>query len=307
MSAIGKQIKRRLPLVGIFLVLLLGVGLFMYPIVSNWYGEYTAQTEIANYDRVIQEIGNKAISDYQIAAEKYNEALAKHDQAVVSSIDYNSLLAVSESIGYIEIPKIDVYLPIFHGLDDSILQRGVGHMEGSSLPVGGKSTHCVLAGHTGLPSAKLFTDLDQLSVGDNIYIHSLDKVLAYSVDQIITVLPYEMDAVDIIDGEDHITLVTCTPYGINSHRLLVRGTRVPYKTQEMEHTDPWPVIHREVQKVPVRTIVWYAGLVVIGSVTLIILIILFMPVFHRKGKGKNKKAKSADDSGETALKQEDEL
>ncbi len=295
--SLRKQIKRRLPLVGIFIILLIGVGIFMYPIISNWYGEYTAHTEIANYDNTIQKIGNDAILKMQKQADDYNKALAKHDSKKISSVDYNSLLAVSESIAYIEIPKINVYLPIFHGMDDEILQRGVGHMEGSSLPVGGLSTHSVLAGHTGLPTANLFTDLDQLQKGDYFYIHALDKVLAYKIDQILTVLPYETEATNIVEGEDYVTLVTCTPYGINSHRLLVRGTRVPYKTQEMEHTDPWPVVHKdEDQRIPFRTIVWYAALVVISVTLVVIALILFVPVFRRK-----KKIKTSDGDADKAV------
>ncbi len=293
--SLGKQIKRRLPLVGIFLILIIGIGIFMYPIVSNWYGEYTAHTVIADYDNTVRQLGNDGIMKLQKEAEDYNAALAKHDAEKISSVDYNTLLAVSESIAYIEIPKINVYLPIFHGMSDDILQRGVGHMEGSSLPVGGRSTHCVLAGHTGLPSANLFTDLDQLQKGDYFYIHSLDKVLAYKIDQILTVLPYQSEATNISEGEDYVTLVTCTPYGINSHRLLVRGTRMIYQTQDMEHTNPWPVVHvDENKRVPVRTIVWYAALTVISVTVVIIGLILFVPVFHRK---KNKK-KPADDPQE---------
>ena len=284
--SLKKQIKRRLPLVGIFLLLLIGVGIFMYPIVSNWYGEYTAHTEIANYDRVIQNIGNEAILKIQKQADDYNSALAKSDKKKLESIDYETLLAVAESIAYIEIPKINVYLPIYHGMDDEVLQKGIGHMEGSSLPVGGISTHSVLAGHTGLPSANLFTDLDQLKTGDYFYIHALDKVLAYKIDQIVTVLPYETQYTQLVEGEDYITLVTCTPYGINSHRLLVRGTRVPYKTQDMEHTQPWPVVHKEEDtRVPFRTIVWYSALTVMCITVFVIILILFVPVFHRK-KGK---------------------
>ena len=288
MAGLKKQIKRRLPLVFIFLILLAGIGLFMYPIVSNWYGEYTAHTCIQSYDKTIQEVGDEAISKMQKAADEYNEALSRHDSKKISSINYNDLLAVTDSIGYIEIPKINVYLPIFHGMDDDALQKGVGHMEGTSLPIGGSSTHCVLAGHTGLPSANLFTDLDQLDKGDTFYIHALDKVLAYEVDQVKTVLPYETDDIQIADAEDYVTLITCTPYGINSHRLLVRGTRIPYKTQDMAHTKPWPVVHRdEPQQIPFRTIVWYASLVIIAVVTLVIILILFVPAFGRKRKRKN--------------------
>ena len=294
MADIKKQIRRRLPLVFIFLVLLAGIGLFMYPIVSNWYGEYTAHTSIESYDKTIQEVGNEVLEKMQKAADEYNQALAAHNSRRVSELHYEDLLAVTESIGYIEIPKINVYLPIFHGMDDEVLQKGVGHMEGTSLPVGGSSTHCVLAGHTGLPSANLFTDLDQLDKGDYFYIHALDKVLAYQVDQVKTVLPYETDDIQIKEAEDYVTLVTCTPYGINSHRLLVRGVRVPYKTQDMAHTDPWPVVHKdEPQQIPFRTIVWYASLGVISVVTVVILLILFVPGFHKK------KRKQTDDEKKT--------
>ena len=297
--SLKKQIKHRLPLVGIFILLLVGVGIFMYPIVSNWYGEYTAHTEISNYDRVIQDIGNEAILKIQKQADEYNSALADNNSKRLEEIDYNTLLAVSESIAYIEIPKINVYLPIYHGLEDDVLQKGVGHMEGSSLPVGGESTHSVLAGHTGLPSASLFTDLDQLKKGDYFYIHALDRVLAYKIDQINTVLPYETKFTQIEEGKDLITLVTCTPYGINSHRLLVRGTRVPYKTQDMAHTDPWPVIHKdEDTRIPLRTIVWYSGLAVVSITVIAVFLILFFPAFHRK-KGKIEKTSDEDSNSNT--------
>ena len=288
MAQLKKQIRRRLPLVFIFLVLLAGIGLFMYPIVSNWYGEYTAHTSIESYDKTIQKVGDQAIMKMQKDADAYNKALSANDNKKVSSMNYDDLLAVTDSIAYIEIPKINVYLPIFHGMDEEALQKGIGRMEGTSLPVGGSSTHCVLAGHTGLPSANLFTDLDQLINGDYFYIHALDKVLAYKVDQIKTVLPYETDDIQITKSEDYVTLVTCTPYGINSHRLLVRGTRIPYKTQDMAHTDPWPVVHKEdPQRIPFRTIVWYASLGVISVVSVVILLILFVPAFHRKKPGKD--------------------
>lgn len=288
MANLKKQIRRRLPLVFIFLLLLAGIGLFMYPIVSNWYGEYTAHTWIESYDKTIQTVGNEALNKMQKDADSYNTALAKHDDKKISELHYEDMLSVAQSIGYIEIPKINVYLPIFHGMDDDVLQKGVGHMEGSSLPVGGSSTHSVLAGHTGLPSANLFTDLDQLKNGDMFYIHALDKVLAYKVDQIKKVLPYEIDEVRIVDKEDYVTLVTCTPYGINSHRLLVRGTRVQYQTQTMANTHPWPVVHKDPeQKMPFRTIVWYGALITICAVTVVIILILFVPAFHKRRKKAN--------------------
>ena len=165
-------------------------------------------------------------------AEAYNETLPdKADRFNMSEEEleeYQTYLSVSGTnvIGYIEIDKIGCYLPIYHGTDESVLQVGVGHLEGSSLPVGGPGTHCVISGHRGLPSAKLFTDLDQMEVGDTFVLYVLDETLTYEVDQIRIVEPTEMSELAIVEGEDYCTLVTCTPYGINTHRLLVRGHRI---------------------------------------------------------------------------------
>lgn len=176
------------------------------------------------------------------AAKKYNEQLSN----VVSVDDenenneqgesYADLLNIGESLGYITIPKIDVNLPIYNGTSQDVLSKGVGHMEQSSYPLGGESTHCVLTGHRGLPSAVLFTDLDKLEIGDEFYLHVLDEILAYKVDQIKVVEPNEFGDLEIIDGKDYCTLVTCTPYAINSHRLLVRGERTEYKGEQDKQT-----------------------------------------------------------------------
>lgn len=283
MSKVSKRIKRRLPLIGIFLLLLIGLAVFMYPIISNWYGQYTANQVIDTYDKTVQSMGNDALKKFENDARDYNLSLAGKSNKK-SVVDYSETLAVAESIGYVEIPKIGVYLPIYHGLSDDVLQKGIGHMETSSLPIGGDSTHAVLAGHTGLPSAELFTDLDQLKTGDAFYIHVLDKVLKYEVDQIVTVLPTDTSYTQIVEGKDYVTLLTCTPYGINSHRLLVRGKRVPYATQTMENTYPWPVVHVSEKQLPLRTIVWYASTAVIGFVILVILVILLFPSRKRKKK-----------------------
>ena len=278
---------RRLPLVGIFLLLVVGLCMFMYPIVGEWYTEYTARTEISAYNDAVQKAGNSALMEMEKQAISYNAALAANKTEEISSINYDSLMAVANSMGYIEIPKIGVYLPIYKGLSDVVLRKGVGHMEGSSLPIGGESTHCVLAGHTGLPSAKMFTDLDLLHIGDAFYVHVLNKVMKYEIDQIITVLPNEMNAVSIVEGEDYVTLVTCTPYGINSHRLLVRGKRVPYETKTMETEPFWPVINPTEEQVPVRTIAWHGGAWLFGAVLVIVILILIFP--SRKKRRKDKK------------------
>ena len=287
MSKPKSKFRRRLPLVGIFLLLMLGIGFFMYPIVGNWYTQYTSDAVIQTYDETIQNIGYDAINQLEIKAEEYNKALANNETKELSVFNYDEMLRVRDAIGYIEIPRIEISCPIFHGLSDHVLQKGIGHMEGTSLPVGGESTHSVLAGHTGLPSSKLFTDLDMLSVGDYFYIHVLDKVLKYRVDQIKTVLPYEMDDIRIVKGKDYVTLLTCTPYGINDHRLLVRGSRIIEETETPENTSPWPSVHREAQtKIPVRNIIWYAAIAVIAFVILMIIIILVFPNIRKRRKKK---------------------
>lgn len=177
-------------------------------------------------------------------------------------------------MGSIEIPKLNLILAIYHGLSTEVLEKGVGHVEGTSLPIGGASTHAVLAGHRGLPSAKIFTDLDQMKNGDIFLIHVLGKTLAYKVDQIKTVLPEESSELDIIEGEDHVTLVTCTPYGVNTHRLLIRGIRTEYV--EPEEAEETPI--QQIAKVdPVK-------IMIIGLVAMVIMIIIVYIVIRRKNR-----------------------
>ena len=178
-------------------------------------------------------------------------------------------------MGSIEIPKLNLILAIYHGLSTEVLEKGVGHVEGTSLPIGGASTHAVLAGHRGLPSAKIFTDLDQMKNGDIFLIHVLGKTLAYKVDQIKTVLPEESSELDIVEGEDHVTLVTCTPYGVNTHRLLIRGIRTEYVEPE-EKAEETPI--QQIAKVdPVK-------IMIIGLVAMVIMIIIVYIVIRRKNR-----------------------
>ncbi|MDO4633541.1 MAG: class C sortase [Eubacteriales bacterium] len=278
-----RRLMRRLPLVFIFLVLAVGVGVLGYPLISNWICEYTASVEIAAYNSSMEQEDTAALDKMLAEAESYNASLADKD-ASASAVSYDEVLALSEAIGYVEIPKIDIYLPIYRGVSDEVLQKGIGHMPETSLPVGGKSTHAVLSGHTGLPAAKLFTDLDHLEVGDNFYLHVLNRILAYKVDQIKVVLPDESEDIMIKRGEDYVTLLTCTPYGINSHRLLVRGTRVPFEPGTVSVQAPADT-HTKA-KLPLEKIVWYAGFGAGIFMMLIILLILFFP--ERKKKDEQK-------------------
>ncbi len=218
----------------VFLVLLLlaGVSLLLYPSLSDYWNSMHQTRAIASYAETVSQLDTAQYDEMWKAAQDYNRSLAQRETAFALTDEqkaaYESLLDVSGlgAMGYIEIPEIDCSLPIYHGTEESVLQVAVGHLEWSNLPVGGEGTHCVLSGHRGLPSAKLFTNLDKLAVGDTFLLRVLDEVLTYEVDQILIVEPEQVDALGIVPGEDYCTLVTCTPYGINTHRLLVRGHRV---------------------------------------------------------------------------------
>ena len=214
------------------LILLTGLSLLLYPSVSNYWNSLHQTKAIAKYAEDVVNLDNDTYDQLWQDAASYNQSLLTRSNPYLLSdeqkAEYDRLLDVSGLgvMGYIEIPSIDCSLPIYHGTEESVLQIAVGHLEWSSLPVGGESTHCVLSGHRGLPSAKLFTNLDKLREGDIFLLRILDEVLTYEVDQILIVEPQEVGALQIVEGQDYCTLVTCTPYGINTHRLLVRGHRI---------------------------------------------------------------------------------
>ncbi len=221
----------------LILIFFVGISLMLYPTVSDYWNSFHQSRAVAEYAGQVANLDNDLYKQLLEEARQYNETLrGKNDYHHMSDqemSEYESKLNISETgiMGYIEIPSIDVSLPIYHSTRESVLQIAVGHIEWSSLPVGGKGTHSVLSGHRGLPSAKLFTDLDKLVEGDTFLIRVLDETLTYEVDQIRIVLPEELDFLEIEDGEDLCTLVTCTPYGINTHRLLVRGHRIENDAQ----------------------------------------------------------------------------
>ncbi|MGN0629172.1 MAG: class C sortase [Oscillospiraceae bacterium] len=216
----------------LILILLAGLSLLLYPSLSDYWNSFHQTKAIASYSEEVANLDEMQYEKMWEAAKAYNQALAESDNSFLltdeQKEDYEELLNISGSgiMGYIEIPSIDCSLPVYHGTDDAVLQIAVGHLDWTSLPVGGASTHCVISGHRGLPSAKLFTNLDKLSEGDIFMLRVLDEVLTYEVDQILIVEPQDISALRIVKGEDYCTLVTCTPYGINTHRLLVRGHRI---------------------------------------------------------------------------------
>lgn len=225
-----KKKKKNGMTICLVLILLAGLSLVLYPSIANYWNSFHATRAIATY---AEQTANMSEAEYQRV---WNEAVAYNQQwrgnhfelSPAEREKYESLLDIGGTgiMGYIEIPTIHVNLPIYHGTEDSVLQIATGHLEWTSLPVGGESTHCVLSGHRGLPSAKLFTNLDQLHEGDTFILHILNEIVAYEVDQIRIVKPENTEDLLIVDGQDYCTLVTCTPYGINTHRLLVRGHRI---------------------------------------------------------------------------------
>ena len=224
----------------LLIVLIAGLSLLLYPTLANWWNSMTQSRAVASYVEAVSKIDEEQYVRLWNEALDYNRSLTNrsNDYLLTGSqkSTYENILDIGGLgiMGYIEVPSIGVTLPIYHGTDETVLQVAIGHLEWTSLPVGGKSSHCVVSGHRGLPSARLFTDLDKVVVGDIFMIRVLDEILTYEVDQILIVEPHETEALQIVEGEDLCTLITCTPYGVNSHRLLVRGHRV--ENQEMAAT-----------------------------------------------------------------------
>ena len=234
--------KRKLSTMLLILVFFAGLSLLLYPSLSGYWNSFHASQAVATYSEEVRNLNADKYDRLIREAREYNAALpGRYKAFFLSESDrstYNALLDVNGTgvMGYIEIPTIQISLPIYHGTEDEVLQIAVGHLDWSSLPVGGEGTHCVLSGHRGLPSAKLFTNLDKLVAGDKFVIRVLDEVMTYEVDQILIVEPNDLSALAIEKGKDLCTLVTCTPYGINSHRLLVRGHRVENESEEIRVT-----------------------------------------------------------------------
>lgn len=234
--------KKHLPTIILIVVFLTGLSLLLYPTVSDWWNSFHQSRAIASYTEQVSDLSQEERDKLWQVALDYNQQLSKfgnrYELSGEEEQEYEETLSIGDTgiMGYVDIPKINIKLPIYHGTNEATLQVAVGHIPGTSLPVGGESTHCVISGHRGLPSAKLFTDIDQLVEGDTFMLQTLDHTLTYEVDQIRTVLPTELEDLNIVQGEDYCTLVTCTPYGINTHRLLVRGHRVENAKTQVDVT-----------------------------------------------------------------------
>lgn len=264
----------------LILILLAGVSLLLYPTVSDYWNSFHQSRAIASYAEQVANIDDAQYEELWDAARDYNQSLLHHPNDFILSDEqqeiYKSLLDFGGNgiMGYIEIPMIDVMLPIYHGTEESVLQIAVGHLDWTSLPVGGAGSHCVLSGHRGLPSARLFTDLDKLKVGDVFMLHVLNEILTYEIDQILIVEPQDTDPLLIEPGKDLCTMITCTPYGINSHRMLVRGHRI----ENQEEPKDIRITADAVRIEPLMV-----APIVAVPILLVLLIILLLPK-QKKGK-----------------------
>lgn len=265
--------KKHLSTILLVFILVIGLSLLLYPTFADWWNSMHSSKVIANYDAAMSQLKPEDFSALFEVAERYNEELRKVSFPLMyfdKVAGYEEALDVSGTgiMGYITIPKIDVQLPIYHGTSEGVLQIAVGHIQGSSLPTGGEGTHPVFSAHRGLPSARLFTDLDKMEVGDTYYVTVLDRLLTYEVDQILIVEPQEVDALYVVEGKDYCTLVTCTPYGINSHRMLVRGHRIENPEEEV-------VIHVTADALQIDPII--VAPIVAAPILLVLLILLMLP------------------------------
>ena len=259
----------------IILIFMLGLMIAIYPIISNYYYTVENNNQVKDFQEAVAEMPDKEVLERIDLAKAYNDTLdpsrladpyTEREKKGVEN--YARMLEVREKIGYIDVPKINQQIPVYAGTSEDILQHACGHLEGTSLPIGGKDTHAVITAHRGLPQVKLFRDLDKMEVGDLFFFTNVKETLAYKVDQILVVEPWDFEPVLVVEGKDLMTLLTCTPYMINSHRLLVRGHRVPYV----------PEVKEEIERAKFN----YKSLIVPGIVLAVVMVIIFLYIRHRR-------------------------
>lgn len=288
--------KRKLAIFGIILIFIAGVGVMSYPLVSSVINNIDSRSHVEEYTKTTKQMSSEETLEIFRQAEEYNNSLTNNviitdpfDEKAYKKIgaNYENALNVDGNglIGYIDIPKINVYLPIYHGTTDKILAKGAGHLQNTSLPIGGESTHSVISAHTAYPGETFFDYLTDMEEGDEFYVHVLDRVLKYEVDSIKVILPEETDDLRVVKGEDYVTLLTCTPYSINTHRLLVRGKRVEYDDSKYITTGARAASFGDEgifllgYKIPY----WAAALIIVGFIALVAIIVI---IFLRRSKKK---------------------
>jgi len=259
----------------IILIFILGLMIAIYPIISNYYYTVENNNQVKDFQEAVSQMPDKEVLERIDLAKAYNDTLdpsrladpyTEREKKGVEN--YARMLEVREKIGYIDVPKIGQQIPVYAGTSEDVLQHACGHLEGTSLPIGGKDTHAVITAHRGLPQVKLFRDLDKMEVGDLFFFTNVKETLAYKVDQILVVEPWDFEPVLVVEGKDLMTLLTCTPYMINSHRLLVRGHRVPYV----------PEVKEEIERAKFN----YKSLIVPGIVLAVVMLIIFLYIRHRR-------------------------
>lgn len=280
--------KKRLPIIGIVLVLLAGIGVLSYPLISSVINNFASRSQAEEYTKTVKLMPSEQSEKMIEEARRYNASLSNNliitdpfdqDQYQKIGEEYEGVLNVDGAglIGYVDIPCINVYLPIYHGTDEHILAKGAGHVQNTSLPVGGESTHSVISAHSAFPGETFFDYLTDMKEGNEFYVHILDRTLKYEVDQIKVILPEETDDLRIIEGGDYVTLLTCTPYSINTHRLLVRGTRVEYDDSEYITTGASVISFQDYlyllgYKIPYWAAGTFIGAVIVGIIVLIVVL-----------------------------------
>ena len=286
--------KQKLPIIGIVLIFIIGLGVLSYPLISSAVNNYAARQQAENYTKTVKKMPTERQQELLASAKKYNDSLTNNviitdpfDKEAYEKIGKEYMEAMDVDgrglIGYIDVPKINVMLPINHSTSEEVLAHSAGHLQNTSMPIGGESTHAVISAHSAFPGQTFFDYLTEIKVGDEFYVRVLNRVLKYEVDQIKTVLPEETDDLRIVRGEDHVTLVTCTPYSVNTHRLLVRGKRVEFDDSEYITTGAKFIDMGEGHlfflgyKIPY----WAAGLVIAGVVAMTAFFVVF---FVRRGK-----------------------
>lgn len=299
--------KRKLAIFGIILIFIAGIGTMSYPLVSSVINNIDSRNHVEEYTKTTKQMSSQETLEMFKQAEEYNHSLTNNviitdpfDEKAYKKIgaNYENALNVDGNglIGYIDIPKINVYLPIYHGTAEDILAKGAGHLQNTSLPIGGESTHSVISAHTAYPGETFFDYLTDMEEGDEFYIHVLDRVLKYEVDSIKVVLPEETDDLRVVKGKDYITLLTCTPYSVNTHRLLVRGKRVEYDDSKYITTGASAAsfgndgIFFLGYKVPY----WAAALIIVGFVALVVIIVIIRLKRSKKKKRYTDKNKGED-------------
>lgn len=299
--------KRKLAIFGIILIFIAGVGIMSYPLVSSVINNIDSRNHVEEYTRTTKQMSSEETLKMLEQAEKYNHSLTNNviitdpfDEKAYKKIgaDYEDALNVDGNglIGYIDIPKINVYLPIYHGTTEDILAKGAGHLQNTSLPIGGESTHSVISAHTAYPGETFFDYLTDMEEGDEFYVHVLDRVLKYEVDSIKVVLPEETDDLRVVKGEDYVTLLTCTPYSVNTHRLLVRGKRVEYDDSKYITTGASAAtfgndgIFFLGYKIPY----WAAALIIAGFVAIVVITVIICLKRSKKKKYYTDKNKDED-------------